>query len=224
MGVSITALFLGLTLWYPLNWFWKLEDESSRYIDEEGDPFEQLINKALDSATPVMLTLKGGKVYVGFVVSSFAPAREQRTIHIAPIKSGYREGAKLRVVFTTDYSEALEKMTSDLSKLLDERDEAANQLEQLEKTYKSQEQKRESLTEGGEKKKKGLKKLQDAMAVSESQQQHLERVLETQTQAIENLAASIEKFGIVLPIAEITSVTLYSAQVHAEYFPHKDPE
>jgi hypothetical protein len=62
------------------------------------------------------------------------------------------------------------------------------------------------------------------MAVSTQQQAHLERVIQSQTEAIESLKASVEDFGIVVPIAEVTSVTIYSAQVHTQYFPHTDPE
>src|SRR5687768_11564363 len=41
---SSLALLLGLLLPQLLNLKWKAEDESARYIREEGDPFEQLIN------------------------------------------------------------------------------------------------------------------------------------------------------------------------------------
>ena len=111
---SSLALLLGLVLPPLLNLKWKAEDESARYIREEGDPVEQLINRALDSAKPVMLTLKGGKVYVGFVVSSFVPTREVRTI---PLRSGYREDKKQRVIFTTDYSKALNQIPADVARL-----------------------------------------------------------------------------------------------------------
>lgn len=233
MGVSTVALVLGLTLWKPLNWIWKLDEESRRVIDEEGDPFEQLINRALDSAKPVMLTLKGGKVYVGFVVSSFAPAREQRTIHIVPIKSGYREATKQRVNFTTDYSEALEKITSDLARLEEEKLEAEKELQRLKEVYKSLEQKGSGLDEEREKNKAAVPKatglgvayFDDGTAdFNLGQQAHMERVINSQQEAIDALATSIDDFGIVIPIAEVTSATLYSADIHAEYFAHTDPE
>lgn len=224
ISVSFTALILGLLLPYPLNLYWKEDEESSRYIEDEGDPFEQLINKALDTAKPVMLTLSNSKVYVGFVISSFSPAREQRTIHIAPIKSGYREGTKQRVNFTTDYSIALDKITSDLAKLSVIKEEAEVELERLKESYKTQEQTRAGLAEEGEKKKVELQKTTDAMTLSSTQQEHLESVIRSQTEAIESLSASIDDFGFVIPIDEITSATLYSAQIHAEYFPHQDPE
>lgn len=224
IGVSMTALLLGLILPPLLNLKWKVDAESSRYISEEGDPFEQLINKALDSTKPVMLTLKGGKVYVGFVVSSFEPAREQRTIRIAPIKSGYREDTKLRVKFTTDYSVALEQITVDMTEISKEKEKAEEQLRQLEEALKAQELKQKSLSEGGEKNAKALAKSMADMAISTQQQAHLERVIQSQTEAIESLKASVEDFGIVVPIAEVTSVTLYSAQVHSQYFPHTELE
>lgn len=224
IGVSVIALLLGLVLPPLLNLKWKVDAESSRYINEEGDPFEQLINKALDSTKPVMLTLKGGKVYVGLVVSSFEPARELRTIRIAPIKSGYREDTKHRVKFTTDYSVALEQITADVIRISREKTETEEQLRQLRQAFKAQELEQKSLDEGGEKNAKALKKINDAMAMSTTQQAHLERVIESQAEAIESLKASVEDFGIVVPIAEVTSVTIYSAQVHADYFPHTEPE
>lgn len=224
LGLSSTALVLGLVLGYPLNLIWKEDNESSRYIEEEGDPFEQLINGALDTTTPVMLTLKGGKVYVGFVVSSFTPNREQRTIHIAPLRSGYREDQKHRVSFTTDYAEALQKIPADVEKLKASKREAEENYKQLEETHASQEKTRASLIDGGDKNKQALAKLDGEITTSTAQLAHLRTVIDAYADEIKELETALADFGIVIQIDEIVTSTLYHARIHAEYFSHKDPE
>jgi hypothetical protein len=224
MGVSVLALFLGMTLWYPLNWFWKIDQESLRVIEEEGDEFEQLINRALNTAKPVMLTLRGGKVYVGFVVSSFNPAYPKRTIRIVPLKSGYREVTKHRVTFTTNYSDALDQIMSDITKSELERNQTRWELERLQRKYKAQEQERASLGEETEKNREFLATLNQDLALSQTQQDHLKLMIQSYTENEEALTTALSEFGIVIPIDEIVSATLYNARIHAEYFPHQEPE
>ena len=50
-----------------------------------------------------MVTLKGGKVYIGRVTISVTP-REDRDFLLLPSKSGYRD-EKHRLMLTTDYDE-----------------------------------------------------------------------------------------------------------------------
>lgn len=218
LDVSSLALALGILLPKVLNRFWTLEDASKKYVLEEGDPFEQLINGALDTAKPVMLTLKGGKVYVGFVVSSFVPNREQRTIHIVPLKSGYREDDKHRVHLTTDYAEAFEKMFSDIARMNREKAEAEQQLTQLPAGYAT------AATEDEKEAARMKKAMEETMALDKAKRTHLESVIRSLTEHIDEMESAIDDFGIVIQIDEIVTSTLYNAKVHAEYFAHTEPE
>lgn len=221
-GVSSLALVMGWFLPPLLNLIWKVETESKRIIDEDGDPFEQLINGALDAAKPVMLTLKGGKVYVGFVVSSFVPAREQRTIRIAPLRSGYRDDKEQRVYFTTDYSWALDKIPEDIAKLKVQRREARRRLRQLKEQQTLPENERGALSVNNTVHAENLNATMPALLVA--QINHEEKVMRALREEIEVLKNALQDFGMIIRIDEIISSTLYNARIHAEYFHNRDPE
>jgi hypothetical protein len=200
--------------------YWNIEDESKRYIEVEGDPFERLINGALDTAKPVMLTLKGGKVYVGFVVSSFTPGRETTTIHIAPLRSGYRDEKKQEVYFTTDYSGALDKIPEDIAKLREQKGEAEERLRQVNEQI-------EKLTEATSE--HAAVRLNPFSFADEAEglvkrNAHEMNIISALTEEIEALESAIQDFGMIIRIDEITSSTLYNARIHAEYFNHSEPE
>jgi F0F1-type ATP synthase epsilon subunit len=222
MGVSSLALALGLALPLILNLFWPLYNESKRVIEEEGDPFEQLINGALDAAKPVMLTLKGGKVYVGFVVSSFVPAREQRTIHIAPLRSGYRGEKKQRVCFTTEYAEALDKIPQDVARLKEDKRQSEERLQQLKEKEALSEKERAALVSKREDAAKTAAGVVNGILAM--QKLHEEDVIRALTEEIEELETALNDFGIIILIDEIVSSTLYNARIHAEYFTHNEAE
>src|SRR5215218_9788064 len=216
LDVSFLALALGLLLPRFLNLFWKLDNASKKYIEEEGDPFERLINRALDTAKPVMLTLKGGKVYVGLVISSFVPNRDQRTIHIVPLKSGYREGDKHRVHLTTNYAKAIEKMLSDADRMKLEKEEAERQLDGLKQAALP------APDEPDDKSKSALARTEKSKALSAAKEQELETAIHSLADQIDELETALNEFGITIQINEIISSTLYNAKVHAEYFAHTD--
>lgn len=224
IGESSLALLLGIVLPQFLNLFLRLDEEAAKYIREEGDPFEQLINRALESAKPVMLTLKGGKVYVGFVTSSFVPVREQKTVIIVPLRSGYREETKQRVILTTDYSRALQQIPIDVAKLKEARGRAQEQLQQVRHLYASQKLNRLPLARGGEKDKAALEQLEEKIILTEKQEAQLESAIQAYSEEIEELDTAVNDFGIVIQIDEIVTGTLYNAKVHAEYFAHTDAE
>lgn len=152
-GISTLAFLLGAGSWPFLNFIWKEEAESDRIIRDEGGPFEQLLDSAMRQEKRVMITLKGGKVYVGRIGTSYTPGQRDQTILLLPTKSGYREKDKQRVEITTDYADAYEKIKQDHPL-----------------TY----------------------------------------------------TEIIEDFGVVLPVSEITSITLYNEEVHRKYFAHRE--
>lgn len=53
--------------------------------------------------TPLSITLKSIKVYIGLVVRTPNMKPGQRHIGILPLVSGYRDPTTLRLVFTEDY-------------------------------------------------------------------------------------------------------------------------
>jgi len=111
-GISICALLLGVVAQWALNKLDRtLNDqyEGAMAILEYGSQLEKLLYRALKDEKRVMVTLKNGKVYIGRVTISVAPQEDDYFL-LLPIKSGYRESEKQRLVITTHYDEAYENI------------------------------------------------------------------------------------------------------------------
>jgi hypothetical protein len=120
--VATFAFFLGALGWLPLNYFadryykdWADENQRGskrreffRVVNNYGGPLEQLLLRSMQEEKAIMLTLKGGKVYIGDLGDTFVPG-EHTAIHLLPSKSGYRDGCQ-RLTLTTDYDEATLKI------------------------------------------------------------------------------------------------------------------
>lgn len=121
-GVATLAFLLAAVGWLPLNFFADLyyrdwADEESRgskrrefvrVVNSYGGPLEQLFLRSMQEEKAVMLTLKGGKVYIGDIGSNFVPG-EHTAIHLLPSRSGFRDEQQ-RLTLTTDYDEATFKI------------------------------------------------------------------------------------------------------------------
>ncbi|TAK86968.1 MAG: hypothetical protein EPO20_05810 [Betaproteobacteria bacterium] len=70
------------------------------------DYFEQLLNEAVARTIPIAVSMKGRKVYVGFVTQTFDPSHDRKWIKILPLVSGYRDNDTMRIVFVTNYRDA----------------------------------------------------------------------------------------------------------------------
>jgi len=90
-----------------------------RTIEAWNDYLEELLNQAQAETRQVSLTLKNGKVYVGFVVRTFDPAYDRKYIIVLPTMSGYRTEPTHEVKFTTDYTRVYQAlMREDQSRLV----------------------------------------------------------------------------------------------------------
>jgi hypothetical protein len=124
-GVATFAFILGALGWWPLN---RLSDryykewasdgkrgserrEFVRVVDHYGGPLEQLFLRSMQEETAVMITLKGGKVYIGDIGASFIPGLHTHFL-LLPSRSGYRD-RKQRLELTTDYDDVYEKVRAD---------------------------------------------------------------------------------------------------------------
>jgi hypothetical protein len=159
-GISSCALLLGLLLPLILNKIWpfsRIWDEQKQGVKsllKYGSQLEKLLYRSLIEKKRVMVTLKGGKVYVGRVTISLTP-QEDLDFLLLPSKSGYRDD-KWRLMLTTDYDA----------------------------TYKAIEENKDSK---------------------------------------EHYLDIIADFGVVVPIPEILTASLYREDVHTTYFVHEDP-
>jgi hypothetical protein len=109
-GTSLLAFLLGSLSWIPANLFYPKEQEARRVVQEWGDHLEILFDRAQTENRQISLTLKGGKVYIGFVLENFDPSYDRKYVTILPMASGYRNSADHRVVLTTPYSDVYASM------------------------------------------------------------------------------------------------------------------
>lgn len=161
-GVATCAFILGALGWWPVNRIADLiykadggsrRHEFARVVRDHGGPLEQMLLRAMNEDKAIMITLKSGKVYIGGLAASFTPEKD-KTISLLPTKSGYREAEFQRLVLTTHYDEAYQRIAMDFR----DNEDVATEM--------------------------------------------------------------IGAFGVIIPIAEILSCTLYLPEIHAKYFPH----
>jgi len=121
-GVATFAFILAALGWWPLNRIadryykdWADNEQRGskrrefvRVVSNYGGPLEQLLLRSMQEEKSVMLTLRGGKVYIGDIGSGFVPG-EHTAIHLLPSKSGYRD-KRQRLTITTDYDDATVKI------------------------------------------------------------------------------------------------------------------
>ena len=153
-GISSFAFILAMLALGILNLIKPVDAEKrvgERVLMTYGGQLEKLLYRSLIEKKRVMVTLKNGKVYIGRVTISLTP-QEDKDFLLLPIKSGYREGEKQRLVITTHYDEAYAEM-----------------------------------------------------------QEHEEDYIDI-----------ISDFGVVIPISEVLTTSLYREDVHNRYFPHAD--
>ncbi|MEK6301266.1 MAG: hypothetical protein AABO41_11130 [Acidobacteriota bacterium] len=109
-GVSALALLLGLAAAPLANLIFGADKQIDRVIQKKGDPLELLLRKALRESKPILLTVKNGKIYLGFVTMNSSPAVAVESMKLLPLRSGYRDGADRRIHFTTDYRDVYSKI------------------------------------------------------------------------------------------------------------------
>lgn len=77
------------------------------------DHIRGILRRSVREQRPVLITLRGGKVYVGLVTAIGDSSSSQGVVLLVPIASGYR-GEELRVIFTTRYPKPREVPEDDL--------------------------------------------------------------------------------------------------------------
>ena len=102
-GTSIIAFLIGAIGWIPLNRIYRRIPENLRVIERSNDFLEIMLLRALQESKQVSLTLKSGKVYIGFVIKLFDPVYERKYIILFPTMSGFRDKETLKLHITTDY-------------------------------------------------------------------------------------------------------------------------
>lgn len=109
VGESLLSLALAVPLVRIGNSVYPENSAIVSAIKERKDPFEMLCLRSFNDGHPTMLTLKNGKVYIGWIRELTSPY-ESAHIAIIPLKSGYRtvEG---KVALTTSYIEVYDRLS-----------------------------------------------------------------------------------------------------------------
>lgn len=110
-GAPLGGFLLGATLWWPLN-KWKHDRNKGMEVTiaRSNDYLEMLLKRALDETRNIAITMRNGKVYVGFVLRSFDPAYDRKYLVLLPNISGFRDPRTHELQFTTDYTRVYQEL------------------------------------------------------------------------------------------------------------------
>ncbi len=111
LGTTLLSFVYGAMLWLPANALYPEKKAIVRAIRQHRDPLELMLYDAFANDALLSLSLKNGKVYVGWLAALQAPGNSQR-IAVLPLMSGYRKSEDKTVVISTYYSGTYEKMLS----------------------------------------------------------------------------------------------------------------
>lgn len=107
LGTSVLALLLAFPARWLLNRWYPEKRTSRRIVEEEGDPFEKMLEEAISRDEYVCVSLLNGKVYIGHVMSNFDPKQERRFFSLLPHMSGVRLGDEKRLSITEVYQDVI---------------------------------------------------------------------------------------------------------------------
>ena len=103
-GTSLPALAIGFLAWKPLNWWSPRESAARAAMQQWNDFLEMLLEDSIKKTLMVSVSLKGGKVYMGFVTGNFDPSYDRKYIRLWPVFSGYRNKDTQELAVTTNYA------------------------------------------------------------------------------------------------------------------------
>ena len=108
-GKSLLTLILGVVLpvcsWIiPRDWYMNL------VIELKADPLEVVLRRAFSQGRAISVTLRTGKVYVGYLHVLFNPYYDVNYIELYLTHSGYRTEAEKRLELVNDYRDKAEEI------------------------------------------------------------------------------------------------------------------
>jgi hypothetical protein len=106
-GTGGMALVMGMLAPYVLNCIWDRDDQDRKARLETGNFLEILLDDAIINKNQLSLTLNSGKVYIGYITSTFDPARDRKFVSIIPTISGYRDPISHRLDLNQQYENAI---------------------------------------------------------------------------------------------------------------------
>jgi hypothetical protein len=109
-GTAFLACMIGVIAWKALNLLFPYQVANAKlHRDKRTNSLERLLYFAALEPSLIQLTLRDGKVYVGWIVDLPPdPASSDAYLNFLPSASGYRDGKTKKVTFTTSYVEIYE--------------------------------------------------------------------------------------------------------------------
>ncbi len=114
LGTSIGSLLIGACLPCILNKVWSEKEQNAKSYVAFSDYFGLVFFKAQLKKKPIMITLRNGKVYIGFIHGCNSPGKHDGggSLYMQPSLSGYRRHVTHEMHITTDYTAILQSIAS----------------------------------------------------------------------------------------------------------------
>ena len=112
---TVAAIALGGLSPYILNLFYSEELGSRRAAASTGDHMELLISDAVRNQSPVEISLRSRKLYIGFVMGEYGTRQSDLAVSLIPVYSGHRTEDNLNLVIDIDYEHTLGRFVEEES-------------------------------------------------------------------------------------------------------------
>ncbi|MBE9171547.1 hypothetical protein IQ216_00095 [Cyanobium sp. LEGE 06143] len=114
LGPPIGSLLIGSCLPCILNRFWSEKKENAISYEAFSDYIGLVFFRAQTNRKPVMITLRNGKVYIGFIRGCNCPGNHDGggSLYMQPSMSGYRREETHEMHLTTDYTAILQSIAA----------------------------------------------------------------------------------------------------------------
>lgn len=116
LGAPMGSLLIGACLPFILNkvWFRSEKEQNAKSYAAFSDYLGLVFFKAQLKKKPVMITLRNGKIYIGFIHGCNSPGKHDGggSLYIQPSLSGYRRHVTHEMCITTDYTAILESIAN----------------------------------------------------------------------------------------------------------------
>ena len=110
---TVAAIALGVLSPYVLNVFYYKDEGHRRTAENTGDHMELLISDALRNQSPVEISLRSRKLYIGFVSGHNGTRQSDMAVSLVPLYSGHRTEDNLNFVIDIDYGHTLGRLVEE---------------------------------------------------------------------------------------------------------------
>ena len=111
----VLSIALGASSPYVLNLFYSSTQGARKAASNAGDHIELLITDAIRDQSPIEISLRSRKSYIGFVVGNNAGRNSDVAVALFPVYSGHRSEETLDLEIDMEYGSVVETYLNDPS-------------------------------------------------------------------------------------------------------------